>query len=124
MTPARTSMRRIVCRANAKRQNYHPMHATVKPDAQPRRRSQRIASLMLLIATLCWGCGFTWAKAGGETINRITGVGHGAPLGPILLLSARFLVAGLAWFAIFPAARRGWSLRSCWRATVIGFLLA
>lgn len=79
---------------------------------------------MLLIATLCWGCGFTWAKAGGETINRITGAGRGAPLGPILLLAARFIVAGLAWLAIFPAARRGWSLRSCWHAFAIGFLLA
>ncbi|MBC8108163.1 MAG: EamA family transporter [Anaerolineae bacterium] len=100
------------------------MHATVKPGAETHRRSQRIASLMLLIATLCWGCGFTWAKAGGETINRITGVGDGAPLGPILLLAARFIVAGLAWFAIFPAARRGWTLRSCWHAFAIGFLLA
>lgn len=79
---------------------------------------------MLLIATLCWGFGFTWAKAGGETINRMARVGDGAPLGPILLLAARFIFAGLAWLAIFPAARRGWSWRSCWHAFAIGFLLA
>ena len=106
------------------------MHAPVKLDhAGPseiarQRRMQRIAAIMLLIATLCWGCGFTWAKAGGETINRRSGAGDVAPLGPILLLGARFTVAGILWLIIFPAARRGWSLRSCWRAFLIGLFLA
>ncbi|CAN5613432.1 DMT family transporter [soil metagenome] len=105
------------------------MHASVKLDAADatqiaQNRSRRFASGMLLLATLCWGCGFTWAKAGGETINRITGEGDGAMLGPILLLAARFFVAGLAWLSIFPAARRGWSLRSIWHSFAIGSLLA
>jgi drug/metabolite transporter (DMT)-like permease len=100
------------------------MHRPVKPDANEYRRVQRAASLMLLLATLFWGCGFTWAKAGGETINRNSGAGEVAPLGPILLLGARFTVAGILWLMIFPAARRGWSFVSCRRAIVIGSFLA
>ena len=74
-------------------------------------RTQRFAALMLVLATLCWGFGFTWAKAGGETINRASGAGAVSPLGPILLLGARFTIAGLLWLMIFPAARRGWAER-------------
>lgn len=69
------------------------------------------ATLALLFACLLWGCGFTWAKRAGETINELTGAGPGAPLGPLWVLAARFLIAGVVWFLVFPASRRNWSLK-------------
>ena len=83
----------------------------------------RAATIALLLATLFWGCGFTWAKSGGETVNRLAGLAHGAPLGPIWLLSVRFLIAGLLWLIIFPASRRGWTWKSVGRAAAAGSFL-
>jgi drug/metabolite transporter (DMT)-like permease len=81
------------------------------------------ATLALLLATFFWGCGFTWAKAGGEHVNRLVGLEHGAPLGPIWLLSVRFLAAGVLWLVIFPASRRGWTWASVGRAAAAGSFL-
>jgi drug/metabolite transporter (DMT)-like permease len=88
------------------------------------RPSTRTATIALLVATLFWGCGFTWAKAGGEAVNRLCGLPNGAPLGPIWLLSVRFLIAGAAWMLIFPAARRGWTWGSIARSAAAGTFLA
>ena len=82
-----------------------------------------IAAIMLLVATLCWGCGFTWAKAGGETINRISDAGDGAA-------AWSDIVAGLAIYRRRSRVARDLSrvarvvAASCWYAFVIGFLLA
>jgi drug/metabolite transporter (DMT)-like permease len=87
-------------------------------------RPQRAAVTALLTATCFWGCGFTWAKSGGEAINNAAGLGQGAGLGPIWLLAVRFTLAGLIWLVIFPASRRGWTLASVARAAVAGAFLA
>jgi drug/metabolite transporter (DMT)-like permease len=82
------------------------------------------AVLALLLGTLFWGCAFTWAKAGGEALNAAAGLPAGAGLGPVLLLAWRFVIPAALWFAVFPAARRGWSWRSGGRAALIGGLSA
>ena len=88
----------------------------------PKSKAQP-ATIALLLATFFWGCGFTWAKAGGENVNDLVGLPHGAPLGPIWLLSVRFLTAGVLWLIIFPASRRGWTWKSVGRAAAAGAFL-
>jgi drug/metabolite transporter (DMT)-like permease len=85
---------------------------------------QRTATVALLFATLFWGCGFAWAKTGGENVNRLAGLQQGAGVGPIWLLAIRFLTAGLIWLIVFPASRRGWTIRSVGRAAAAGSFLA
>lgn len=80
----------------------------------------RVAALALLLATVFWGCGFTWAQDGGKAINDATGQ---AGVGPILLLAIRFGLGALVWFICFPAARRGWSWQSVGRSACLGSLL-
>lgn len=86
--------------------------------------SQRRATLALIAATFFWGAAFTWAKAGGETINRAAGMGVHSAIGPIFLLSVRFLFSGLIWLAVFPESRRGWTFPSFLRGAIIGLILA
>ena len=99
--------------------DYEPL-ATLAPDAS---RRAHVASLMLVLATVAWGFGFTWAKAGGEAVNRLLDLGVGAAIGPTLLLGVRFLCAALLMLALVPRARRGWSMVSIGRAVVLGVLL-
>ena len=89
---------------------------------QEQRRATR-ASLALLLATLAWGCSFTWAKAAGEGINETAGLPPGSLLGPLVLLAWRFTLAGLLWLCLFPAARRGWTWRSLGHSGLLGGLL-
>jgi hypothetical protein len=56
------------------------------PKLKP-RHSTRAAELALLFATLVWGSSFTWAKASGDAINRLTGAGANAMIGPLLLMA-------------------------------------
>jgi drug/metabolite transporter (DMT)-like permease len=91
------------------------------PAAAPARA--RSATIALLIATLFWGCGFTWAKSGGENVNALAGLSNGAPLGPVWLLSVRFLIAGFLWLIIIPSSRRGWTWKSVARAAAAGSFL-
>jgi drug/metabolite transporter (DMT)-like permease len=98
--------------------NYEPR--TKGPAAQ----AQRSATFALLLATVFWGCGFTWAKAAGAAVNDLARLPPGAPLGPIWLLAWRFLVAGVLWMMIFPAARRGWTIKSLARTAAAGAFLA
>ena len=86
--------------------------------------STRLADSGLLLATLLWGSSFTWAKAGGEAINRISDAGQHSPVGPTLLIGLRFLVAGVLWVIIFPQARRGWSLQSVKRGLILGLFIS
>src|SRR5256885_8905626 len=88
------------------------------------RDHNRAATAALVAATVLWGCGFTWAKTAGETINRLTGAGDGAPLGPIWVLAVRFLAAAALWLIVFPDSRRGWNFSAVWRSLVLGTLLA
>jgi drug/metabolite transporter (DMT)-like permease len=94
------------------------------PLAPHQRQAERTATFALLTATLFWGCGFTWAKAAGAAVNARAGLPQGAPLGPIWLLALRFALAGALWMLIFPAARRGWTLRSVGRSAAAGAFLA
>lgn len=93
------------------------------PTAHANARRERNASLALLLATVFWGCGFTWAKAGGEAIQAAARVGSHSPFGPIFLLAWRFTVGGVAWLLMFPAARRGWSMKSVVRLSGVGVIL-
>jgi drug/metabolite transporter (DMT)-like permease len=81
------------------------------------------ATLALLLATLAWGCSFTWAKAAGDGINQAAGLPSGALLGPLVLLAWRFTLAGLLWLCLFPAARYGWTRGSVTRSLLLGGLL-
>ena len=87
------------------------------------RRQERTAVAALLLATVFWGAGFTWAKAAGTTVQDAAGLPHLAPFGPIFLLAWRFLLASLVWFAVFPASRRGWSWQSVKWSLLVGIFL-
>ncbi|HEY2586852.1 MAG TPA: DMT family transporter [Tepidisphaeraceae bacterium] len=82
-----------------------------------------MAVASLLLGTVFWGCGFTWAKAAGEAVQAAAGLSRGAPFGPIFLLAWRFLLAATIWFLVFPASRRGWTWRGFGWATLVGVLL-
>jgi drug/metabolite transporter (DMT)-like permease len=92
---------------------------------EPRRSLSRAhaAAFMLLLATVAWGFGFTWAKVGGETLNARSGLVEGSALGPVLLLAVRFLVAAVVMLVLVPAARSGWTTRSIGRSLVLGSLM-
>ena len=105
-----------------------PAHSA-RPEAAmlpngPERARQRNATMALLVATFFWGCGFTWAKTGGEAVNRLLELPNGSAIGPIWLLAIRFTLAGALWMAIFPASRRGWTPGGAARAAAAGFLLS
>lgn len=79
---------------------------------------------MLLVATLGWGLGFTWAKSSQATLDRGLGLPEDAALGPVLALGLRYTLAGLVLLALVGRARRGWSRASLRRALALGLLLA
>ena len=87
------------------------------------KRRERVAVVALLAGTLCWGCGFTWAKSAGEAVQDAAGLHRHDSFGPLFLLGWRFLLASAAWFAVFPASRRGWTIRGFGWAILIGALL-
>ena len=93
------------------------------PETEPPRDDHR-AVVGLLVATVFWGCGFTWAKAAGEAVHRVVGLPDGALFGPIFILAWRFLLGGLLILVTIPAARRGWTWRGFLRIAGIGLLLA
>ena len=96
--------------------------ATRAPAVEPTRRAH-VAAAMLLLATVAWGFGFTWAKASQTTINTHLGLAPDASFGPLIVLAARFLVAGLVLLVVVPSARRGWSLRGFGYAAILGSML-
>jgi drug/metabolite transporter (DMT)-like permease len=85
---------------------------------------QRNAALALALATVFWGCGFTWAKMGGAAIQDAAGLPRQSAFGPVFLLGWRFTAGGVVWLSLFPAARRGWTWLGAARALGIGILLA
>lgn len=107
------------------------LRATVAPvttldyesPSPPRVPSGTSAALWLVLATVFWGCGFSWAKSAQQEINAAAGTPSGA-LGPILLLAIRFTIAGALWMLINPISRRGWTWASVRRAVILGGLLA
>lgn len=89
-----------------------------------RARSTYIPLLALLLASIFWGMGFTWAKATGEAINVHLHVPPGSAQGPVRLLAVRFALGSILWFCIFPKARQGWTRRNLSRSIPLGVLLA
>lgn len=87
-------------------------------DASSRR--QNVAVAALLLGTIFWGFGFTWAKAAGEAVQVAAGLPRQSPFGPVFILAWRFLLASTIWFLVFPASRRGWSVSGVIWATLIG----
>jgi drug/metabolite transporter (DMT)-like permease len=79
---------------------------------------------MLLLGTLFWGCGFTWAKAAIAGINAAAHLGPDAAFGAVFSLAVRFCFAAVLWPIVFPAGRRGWTWRGAMRSFWIGLLLA
>jgi drug/metabolite transporter (DMT)-like permease len=82
------------------------------------------ATLALLLATLLWGCGFTWAKAAGDAVHRAVGLPNGSAFGPIFVLGWRFTVAALFVLAAMRPARNGWTWRAAVTVALVGLLLA
>jgi len=90
---------------------------------RPATSSARIASSALLLATISWGWSFTLSKACAAAINHDAHLPDGSPLGAVLLLAIRFGLAGVAWFVLIPAARRGWTWNSVLRSLALGLML-
>ena len=93
-------------------------------EAASAARQARRATLALLLATVLWGCGFTWAKAAGEAVHRVLGLQSGSAFGPIFVLGWRFILASLIVAVAVPRARAGWTPRGAWRVFLVGLLLA
>lgn len=98
-------------------------YAGAAPAPVPRSQARR-AALGLLLATVLWGCGFTWAKAAGDGVHRATGLDPGSAFGPIFVLGWRFTLAALVVLLLVPASRRGWTGRGALRIGSVGMLLA
>ena len=92
-------------------------------DAAARRETHR-AALALLVATVLWGCGFTWAKAAGDAVHRAVGLPTGSAFGPIFVLGWRFTLAAVAVLALSRQARAGWTWPGVRRIFSVGLLLA
>src|SRR5688572_14336524 len=92
-------------------------------DAAARKEAHR-AALALLLATVFWGGGFTWAKAAGDAVHRALGLGAGSAFGPVYVLGWRFSLAAVVLLLLVPAARRGWTWRGVARVGSVGVLLA
>jgi len=93
------------------------------PTPTPVNRTVWIATLWLIVATAFWGAGFTWGKSAQHSIN-LAGPGEHSPVGPLLFLAVRFLLAGAIWMAVFwSRAGRGWSWGTARRSIILGALL-
>lgn len=101
------------------------LHASAAaPPSPPATAHPHRAALALLLATVLWGVGFTWAKAAGEAVHRAVGLPDGSAFGPIFVLAWRFTLAGLIVFVAAPRARAGWTARGMRRIAGVGVLLA
>ena len=103
----------------------HPLpYETPPPGLQEVPRTDRRAAAALVLATVLWGAGFTWAKAAGEGVHRATGLPDGSMFGPVFILAWRFLIAAAVLFVVVPAARRGWTRGALLRTLGVGGTLA
>jgi drug/metabolite transporter (DMT)-like permease len=91
------------------------------PDQPP---SHRRAAFALLLGTVFWGCGFTWARAGAIAIARRGGLPADASFPPILLLGLRFAGASVIWLACSRSARAGWTPRAVGQSLLVGVPLS
>jgi drug/metabolite transporter (DMT)-like permease len=87
-------------------------------------RTDRRAALALVVATVFWGVGFTWAKAAGQGVHRAMELPDGSVFGPVFVLAWRFLLGAVALLVFVPAARRGWTAGGVWRSAGVGVALA
>jgi len=83
----------------------------------------RFATLMLLLATVGWGLGFTWAKSAQEAVNQKLDLPPEAAVGPLLTVGVRYVLAGFLMLAVVGRSRRGWSRVGIARALSLGGLL-
>jgi drug/metabolite transporter (DMT)-like permease len=91
-------------------------------DNTPARQIRR-ATVALLLATVLWGCGFTWAKAAGDAVHRTLGLPTGSAFGPVFVLGWRFSIAAVILFMIMRRARGGWTSAAALRVFGVGLLL-
>jgi drug/metabolite transporter (DMT)-like permease len=84
---------------------------------------QRQASLYLILATMFWGCSFTWTKVIVELINIRLALPSNHTAGAVVLTGVRFAIAAAVWFAIFPAARSGYTRRGVGYGVFLGLLM-
>lgn len=87
-------------------------------------RRTRIAAGMLLLACVFWGGSFIWQKLAGNAVNSAAHVDASHPCGPLILLSWRYLAAGILWMILLPPARRGWNRNSVKHSAILGGLFA
>jgi drug/metabolite transporter (DMT)-like permease len=85
--------------------------------------NERRAAIMLLGATFLWGFSFVWVKEAVAAINAAAQLPNGAAFGPALLMSVRFMIAGIVWLVLFRRARVDWTRSTHWRSMVLGVLL-
>lgn len=76
--------------------------------------------MALLLATVFWGCGFTWARAGAIAVANRGNVSVDASFPPVLLLALRFAGAAIIWLLASRSARSGWT----WSAVGQSLLVA
>lgn len=88
-----------------------------------RTQTSHLPAVMLLVATVAWGFGFTWAKEAQSAINERAGLPAGAGFGPLVLLAARFLASSLILVIAIPACRSGWTRTGILRACILGAML-
>lgn len=95
-----------------------------EPNVRVRSGGAHFAAAMLLLGTVFWGCGFTWAKAGIAGINSAVHLNAESGFGAVFSLAVRFCVAAVLWPIVFPTSLHGWTWRGAWRCLWIGLLLA
>ena len=86
--------------------------------------SRHLPTIALVIATIAWGMGFTWAKLVGSRINQMAKLPDGSFLGPVMLLAFRFIFGSGLWFLAFAQSRRNWQGRSLLTPCLLGLLLS
>jgi drug/metabolite transporter (DMT)-like permease len=91
-------------------------------DRRISQKRENTAAAALLLATVFWGCGFTWAKAAGAAVQDAAGMGHDTAFGPVFILAWRFLIAAVVWIVLFPQSRQGWTWPGARRALLVGLL--
>jgi drug/metabolite transporter (DMT)-like permease len=87
-------------------------------------REAHRAALALLVATLLWGCGFTWAKAAGDAVHIAVSLPNGSAFGPVFVLGWRFSLAAAVVLLVSRRARVGWTWRGARNIFAVGLLLA
>jgi drug/metabolite transporter (DMT)-like permease len=80
--------------------------------------------LALLLATVFWGCGFTWARSGALAIAQRGGMPADGSFPPIFLLALRFAGGAIIWLIASRSARSGWNRRAVLQSLLVGLPLS